>query len=112
MIRGKNRKKDKFVRYADVEHLLKRYERELPGPGEYLYDYKLEAFEMSKQKGEEEKTGVEEEKTGVEVEEEKVKKVFVEFGDLPISHSTKLGLLSRNFKKMTEVQRCSIPQAL
>ena len=43
MIRGNKKKEKKFVRYADVEYIYKRY-RELPESGEYLYDYKLEGI--------------------------------------------------------------------
>jgi hypothetical protein len=82
MIRGNKSKKEKFIRYADVDHLLKRYS-ELPVSGEYQYDYKLEAMQ---EKGESEGG-----------------KVYVEFSDLPISNSSKLGLAGRNFKKMTEI---------
>ncbi len=70
------------MRYADVDHLLKRY-TELPGPGEYQYDYKLEAMQNEGEQAD--------------------GKVFVEFADLPISNSSKLGLAGRNFKRMTEI---------
>ena len=45
-------------------------------------------------------------------EDEIKKKVKIKFSDLPISRLTQNGLKKRNFKVMTEIQRCVLPHAL
>lgn len=96
-MRARKQRKIPHISYNDVETLLQRRIEEAPKSGDYLFDYKLEVL-----------------KKEIETmnDEEIKKKVKIKFTDLPISRLTQNGLKKRNFKVMTEIQRCVLPHAL
>ena len=91
--KGKGREK----RFEDVEFLAKRVKEETPKPGDYLYDYRIEALRQE---------------FSTENQEDLSKKLKLFFRDLPVSKGLLKGLTQRGFTKLTEVQRCVIPHAV
>lgn len=96
-MRARKQRKIPHISYNDVETLLQRRIDEAPKPGDYLFDYKLEVLKKEIE---------------TMTEEDIKKKVKIKFTDLPLSRLTQNGLKKRNFKVMTEIQRCVLPHAL
>lgn len=87
----------KPARFVDVEDLQKRTELETPPTGEYLYNYKLELIK----------------KENATLPEKELKKLLkMDFTDLPISSHLLKNLSKRNFRTLTEIQRCTLPHSL
>lgn len=92
-----NKKNKRPRKFMDVEDLKDRISKESPNCGDYLYNYKIDLIK-------------EENST---LQEKELKKLLkLDFGDLPLSSITQKNLYRRNFKTLTEIQRCTIPHAL
>lgn len=87
----------KQLRFSDVPALEERVQKEGLPSGEYLYDYKIEAMKKE---------------FANMNEHDLLQRMKLYFRNLPISAETLKALTKRNFIKLTEVQRCSIPHAL
>ena len=84
-------------RFGDVQELTHRVAKEGMKPGEYLFDFKIEAMKKE---------------FANMSEQDLLQKLKLYFRNLPISNETLKALTKRNFIKLTEVQRCAIPHTL
>ena len=85
---------------AEVEHIMKRIESEVPPSGVLYYKYKNPEVEEDKETEENKSRQIANKKI---LETEDRSKVKIRFSDLPISKASVSGLYKAKFIKLTDV---------